>query len=165
MSKKEVIHRVNHEEVKALVPKVPVVIRLVHLYAPRRDLSKRMKLTFGQIKVVNAFRDHPTRRVSEIAHALRVTNGSASIMVERMVRLGLVKRADDLHDRRASVLTLTPRGRALRDQHLKFLERSLANLLKHLSEEDQRRFVNALETLWVLLREHEDKPDRMEGVV
>lgn len=147
----------------ALVQKVPVIIRLLHLYAPRRDLSQRMKLTFGQIKVVQAFRDHPTRRVSDIAKALRVTNGSASMMVERMVRMGLVARAGDPSDRRVSVLTLTSKGRALRDQHLKFLERSLANLLAHLSKANQQRFVDALETLWGLLKEQEDLPDRSGG--
>ncbi len=149
-------HRVDREDVRALVPKLPVIIRLVHLYAPRRDLSQRMKLTFGQIKVIQAFRDHPTRRVSDIAKALRVTNGSSSIMVERMVRLGLVHRSSDPNDRRVSVLTLTLKGRKLRDQHLKFLERSLANLLAHLSQTDQQRFVNALDTLWGLLKEHEN---------
>lgn len=50
-------------------------------------------------------------RVSQIAHDMDITAAAASQTVERLVALGMLERAQDPNDRRASVITAAAEGR------------------------------------------------------
>jgi MarR family 2-MHQ and catechol resistance regulon transcriptional repressor len=53
------------------------------------------------------------QRVNEIGRRIQLTSGSITTAVGRMEARGLVKRGSDPQDGRASVVELTPKGRAL----------------------------------------------------
>jgi MarR family transcriptional regulator, 2-MHQ and catechol-resistance regulon repressor len=53
------------------------------------------------------------QRVNEIGRRIQLTSGSITTAVDRMETRGLVIRRADPGDRRASVVELTPKGRAL----------------------------------------------------
>jgi MarR family 2-MHQ and catechol resistance regulon transcriptional repressor len=53
------------------------------------------------------------QRVNEIGRRIHLTSGSITTAVDRMETRGLVKRSADAVDRRASVVELTPQGKAL----------------------------------------------------
>jgi MarR family transcriptional regulator, 2-MHQ and catechol-resistance regulon repressor len=53
------------------------------------------------------------QRVNEIGRRIQLTSGSITTAVDRMEARGLVIRRSDPGDRRASVVELTPKGRAL----------------------------------------------------
>jgi MarR family 2-MHQ and catechol resistance regulon transcriptional repressor len=53
------------------------------------------------------------QRVNEIGRRIQLTSGSITTAVDRMEARGLVRRAADPGDRRASVVELTARGRTL----------------------------------------------------
>jgi len=73
-------------------------------------------------------------RVSDLAEALDMSIASASALVDRMARRGLVSRRDDAEDRRTVLVGLAGRGRrpTLWGQHRAGLER-------HLADDDTRR--------------------------
>lgn len=70
-------------------------------------------ITLGQFESlwVLARSDDGAMRVGELAQALRITVGGASKIADRLVAAGLVRRRPDPADGRASVLTLTAKGR------------------------------------------------------
>jgi MarR family 2-MHQ and catechol resistance regulon transcriptional repressor len=53
------------------------------------------------------------QRVNEIGRRIQLTSGSITTAIDRMETRGLVVRRSDPGDRRASVVELTPKGRAL----------------------------------------------------
>lgn len=59
--------------------------------------------------VLLAVREEP-RSISEIGHILGITKQAAAKVVEGLTEAGLVRRKPDRSDRRATAVTLTPRG-------------------------------------------------------
>ncbi len=82
--------------------------------------------------------------VSDIAEHLGFTKPAASQMVERLVQQGLLKRAEDLNDRRVRHLTLTPSGQMLIESGIDARQRWMEQLTHTLTPEEQREIAGAL---------------------
>lgn len=93
--------------------------------------------------------------VSGVGSHLGVTNAAASQMVDRLVHLGLVARAEDPNDRRGKQLTLTSKGRALVQKSLDARRRWLEDLVAALTHEQQAEIADALARLTEAARELE----------
>ena len=62
--------------------------------------------------LMNLYYRH-TCGVSDISERMDISAAAASQLVEKLVHSGLLERAEDPSDRRAKLLTLSPKGRAL----------------------------------------------------
>lgn len=71
-----------------------------------------MGLTTAQLRVMFDIRDCPGVTAGELAHKLSVTPPTISGIVDRLVRLDLVRREDDEADRRLVRNYLTERGKS-----------------------------------------------------
>lgn len=106
----------------------------------RHDLTMRQLLTLHLLSA-------QTRPVGEIAAALQITISSASGLVERLVRSGLVSRRHGEADRRIVICEPTDDGReALRD-YLEMGRLQLERVLTELSREELVTVEDALEAL------------------
>jgi len=86
-------------------------------------------------------------KVTDVARWLERSTNSVSMIIDRMVKAGLVKRVRDRKDRRAVCLSITSKGKnALKPATLGGLE-FIRKILSPLSSEDKRTFVSQLETL------------------
>src|SRR5579884_3756273 len=65
--------------------------------------------------VVRGHRSYPRVTVGDLANALQIRQSSASLLVDRCVKRGLIDRREDPEDRRRVVLTLTKMGQAILD--------------------------------------------------
>jgi len=88
------------------------------------------RLTFTQLKLLRLVDRQGHLTVGDVAAFLGISNAAASKAVDRLVRGGLLGRAEAPGDRRATEVSVTAEGRALLQQ---FDERSSAALLKLLS--------------------------------
>ena len=84
------------------------------------------RVTPSQLKVLKLVARTNARRIGDVADFLAVSNAAASKAVDRLVRRGLVRRAEAASDRRAVELSLTPEGRTLLAQY----EAATAHVLK-----------------------------------
>ena len=75
-------------------------------------------------------------RIADIAARLDVTPSTASRLVDRATRTGVVVRESDRHDPRRAALRLTPAGTALLDDALAFRMHYLKRILGEWSGED-----------------------------
>ena len=80
----------------------------------RRASKERFDVTHGQLRVLRIL-DHAERplRLSELAGRLDIVPRSATSVVDNLEAAGLVARTPDPHDRRATLVDLTPAGTKL----------------------------------------------------
>ncbi|HVX29503.1 MAG TPA: MarR family transcriptional regulator [Nitrolancea sp.] len=83
-------------------------------------------------------------RVGELATALRLTVGGTSKIVDRIERIGLLRRAPDAADRRASRVALTDAGRDILAAAGATYDAEMAALLDTALSPDQQREMHAL---------------------
>jgi len=72
-------------------------------------------ITPAQTRALGVLLHGEPRRVTELAERLRIAPRSATEVVDHLERRGLVERRPDPADRRATLITLTERGRAAGD--------------------------------------------------
>jgi DNA-binding MarR family transcriptional regulator len=92
---------------REVIDVVPLVMRFL-----RREFRRQSAplLSVPQARTL-AFVDRtPGSSLSDLAGHLNVTHPTASLIVNRLVRQGLLRRAEDPSERRRCALTLTPAG-------------------------------------------------------
>ena len=90
-----------------------------------------------------------------VVDLLLVGKSSISIVLNRMVRDGLVKREEHPKDRRQVVLLLTAKGRALWRKISPSYEAGVKEVFGTLKKENRAAFLENLETLYGALRQDE----------
>jgi DNA-binding MarR family transcriptional regulator len=109
------------------------------------EFGEEVTLTQYRSLVVLAARG--PQGVAALAEAVAVTPPTASRLVDRLVRKGLVRRRRDRHDRRQVRIGLTDAGRRLVDLVTERRRVDIAELLKSIPPEVQRAMVAGLQRL------------------
>jgi DNA-binding MarR family transcriptional regulator len=78
-----------------------------------RAVGVRWELIDTDVRVMLFLSDHPAATVKAVRDAALVTSGTATVMVDRLQRAGLVAREPNPADRRSSLVTLLPAGHAV----------------------------------------------------
>jgi DNA-binding MarR family transcriptional regulator len=69
-----------------------------------------LDLSIGQLKILMILAGHQGMTISQIAAAIGIGKSATSILVERLVQLGIVQRTEDANDRRRTLVTFTHAG-------------------------------------------------------
>ena len=75
--------------------------------------------------------------INAVSEGLGLAQSAASVLVQRLEQAGLIERQTDPNDRRAVLLTLTARGRALRAKAIERAQRMNAAATRGFSNEEQ----------------------------
>jgi DNA-binding MarR family transcriptional regulator len=111
------------------------------------DVGEEVTLTQYRSLVVLASRG--PQGVAALADAVAVTPPTASRLVDRLIRKGLVRRRTDRHDRRQVRVGLTESGRRLVDVVTDRRRQEIVELLKSIEPEVQRAMAVGLQQLAV----------------
>ena len=84
----------------------------------------------------------------ELTERLGIQPGSASELVGKLERAGLVERTPSEQDRRTADVRLTEAGRARREQRAAAEERQRSGLFAALSDEEKQTLLSLLERLY-----------------
>lgn len=117
----------------------------------RSTLHEGMDLSYNQFKMLLAINDKGICPLTTLAAELSIAMSSASEMVDKLVQLGLVRRSVDAKSRRRVTIQLTTEGEKLIFDLQKGIVDNYRSLLNRLSDNDQARLVDALETLVEIL--------------
>ena len=154
------------------VAPIAVVYRVTRLAAEWNNEIDRVfaksKITNTDFAVLaNLRRAGPPFQLSQrqIMNAVRLTSGTVSIRIDKLVDRHLVERRADPSDARASLVTLTPAGSDLFDavapEHLA----NEARLVAALSTEEQQLLGDLLRTLLIEIEQPPtDRPDHRLGM-
>ncbi len=82
--------------------------------------------------------------ISEIARRLGLSQAAAGRNVDQLVRLGITERQESPDDRRVKLVSLSPRGFEIADQHIEQKRRAIRTVTERLPVEDCRRLLKAL---------------------
>lgn len=92
---------------RAVMETVPMVMRFIRAEMRRHGASV---LSVPQLRALAFLHRNPGACLFHVADHLGVTRPTASVIIDRLVRRGLLVRTEDARERRRVVLTLTPKG-------------------------------------------------------
>ncbi|CAN5385510.1 hypothetical protein BH10CYA1_BH10CYA1_52340 [soil metagenome] len=110
---------------RQVVESVPVIMRLI-----RTGVRRGGGLSLPQLRVLSHVSRHPGAGVSDVAAHLDVTNPTASVLVDRLVKKSLLNRKEDPSERRRTLLTLTESGTEVLEDARSKAQFLVAQLLK-----------------------------------
>jgi DNA-binding MarR family transcriptional regulator len=122
--------------------------------------AKRRGLSMPQLGTLFQIGHHGMSGLTNIRGDSGVTSAAASQMLDRLVQEGLVKREEDPTDRRAKIIALTEKGRALIDESKGERQKWLIALASTLTEEEADRAAATLGLLVARVRELDAKNER-----
>ena len=82
--------------------------------------------------------------ISEIARRLGLSQAAAGRNVDQLVQLGIVVRNESPDDRRVKLVSLSPRGFEIADQHIEHKRRAIRAVTERLPVDDCERLTAAL---------------------
>ena len=118
-------------------------------------------LPMAQVELLQVLGEHSPARVGDLAVRQHLAASTVSGLVGQMITSGLVVRAVDPADRRASIVTLTDAGRAQLDAWARAHERRMDAALATLDAPDRAALQAALPALFHLaehLADHLGEP-------
>jgi len=104
-------------------------------------------ITTEQWRVLACIKSRGALRPSDLASILERSPNSLSMLVDRMVKAGLVRRTRDRKDRRTVFVSMTDKGREAVEPAVIAGWEFMHRLLSPLSYDDQRALASMLETI------------------
>ena len=140
---------------------IPSLMRSLHgAMAHKKSDDERHNM--GQFRMLEILHNGP-RSLGELASMHHVTPSTMSRSVEVLVRKGWVARTSDPADRRQVVLTLTPEGRAMRQEARQHTQELLSQLFEQLDAGECARLYDGLSVLRKLVGQpHCQEPGQPE---
>ncbi len=144
----------NRQEVsKAISELMPAIIRGVHL-----DFFTTHSITQTQFLLLIAIHSYGQATMSLLAKSMHVRMPTATGMVDRLVRDGLVTRSANAEDRRQVTIALTEKGRAFIKEFQKVIRTRWEEVLKSVGPSELKAFYHVI----LKLREQLTKGENLE---
>ena len=116
--------------------------------------GRRAEMTPEQYWLMRHLRREGPQRISDLANALGITNGSATVACQRLEKAGLLTRKRQLADERIVQIALTDQGQALIDSWRRSKREAVNQLLSVLDEPEQQELHRLIERLLSEAEEH-----------
>ncbi|NLU41837.1 MAG: MarR family transcriptional regulator [Firmicutes bacterium] len=110
-------------------------------------------LTFAQLSVLACLKRHGPMRMSDLSARMGLTNSTTSVMVDRLVKSGLVSRTHGEYDRRVVFVALSESSENLARDIESRIEELMLELFGKASTEDLHQVIQGLEKLSSILDE------------
>jgi DNA-binding MarR family transcriptional regulator len=128
----------------AVMETVPMVMRFIRTEMRRQGAPI---LSVPQLRALAFLHHNPGACLFHVADHLGVTRPTASVIVDRLVRRGLLVRGEDPRERRRIVLTLSPKGRRFLEQARRATRSWMAGVLAPLSRATLRQIEEGVSLL------------------
>jgi DNA-binding MarR family transcriptional regulator len=126
-----------------------------HSMRERAHFAKATGLSMPQFGILMQLHYRGNCGVSDIGERFDITNAAASQLVEKLVQSRLIQREEDPNDRRAKLLNLTDKGKALIQKGIEERYRWVDQLAAKLTPEERTKVAEALKIMTQAARELE----------
>lgn len=120
------------------------------------SLSSNYEVTTSQARVLGIIDQKPGLTLKEIVKAAHLNKGNCSSLCNTLAEKGLIERFRQSEDRRRVEHTLTAQGREVLDMFYKNLLHLQKPIFKELTEEEQDKLVESLQTVTRYLEQVEN---------
>jgi len=110
-------------------------------------------VTLPQMSILNILRHEGGLKMKEIAKYLSVTTSAATGLVERMVKLNLLRRVLDQKDRRVIRIHMTEKGRRIIDDIERARYKMIMKLFGRLAPLERKRYLETVKKLCRIMAE------------
>ncbi len=124
------------EEVSVLMP---VIARRILL-----RFFQTVNITQTQIFTIMALSERAPCQLNEVKKNLQISAPTVTGVINRLEKLGYVKRTHDKNDRRVVNVNLTPKGKTIARNLKKTVKKNWEDLLTKLPKKDQANYVRIL---------------------
>jgi DNA-binding MarR family transcriptional regulator len=124
------------EEVSVLMP---VIARKIFL-----KFFQTINISQTQIFTIMALSEKSPCQLNELSKTLQISAPTVTGIIDRLEKLGYVKRIHDKDDRRVVNVGLTAKGKKLAGKLKKTLKEKWEGLLSKLPKKDQKNYVSIL---------------------
>ncbi|MGL4914635.1 MAG: MarR family winged helix-turn-helix transcriptional regulator [Romboutsia sp.] len=132
-------------------PKIYSSLYLEYLkqYSATYDVNKT------QLRALMFIRNYGAISMTDLCAKLNIEKGSLTSMVDDLTKKGYVVRTKDLSDRRKYLIIITEKGTMLASDFMGKLSNKLEEKLFKLDQEDQHKYMEAINTLQYILNKEE----------
>lgn len=110
-------------------------------------LERPTDLNMHQMHALVTMQEHPRCTMSDVARYLHITQASATPLIARLVRSGLVQRHVDRKNRKLVRVSLTPRGTSELKKAMTLCHTHLRSIFSKIPAKDQKTMVAILTAL------------------
>ena len=114
---------------------------------PERLSENLRQVNFQDMHVITEAHEHPDAILKDIRERMQLPQSTLTSIVNKLERLGLVRRVINRRDLRSYSLELTEDGHALREEHRRSDRAQVALLLGMLNDEERQQFVQLMSKL------------------
>jgi|OpeIllAssembly_1097287.scaffolds.fasta_scaffold1264226_1 DNA-binding MarR family transcriptional regulator len=143
----------TNQLVQELALTFPPIMHLFHHLAGQ--VSKLGDFSLAQYRVLMLVHHLGPMSVSDLKSRLNIAQSSASEMVDRLVRLKLLRRETSTVDHRVTLFRLSDSAAQLLEQRKADMHQVYQQLLQPLSMEEQEELVEAMKVIVRLTRKHQ----------
>lgn len=110
-------------------------------------------LSITEMHTIEAIGMYRRKTTTEVAKELQITVGTLTTAINRLVKKGYVERIRSEDDRRVVKLGLTKKGKLLFRVHQYFHRQMIKQVLRDMSEDEEKVLLKALKNLHDFLQE------------
>jgi DNA-binding MarR family transcriptional regulator len=122
--------------------------RIFFLARQPEGLSEKLQqVNFQDMHVMTFAHEHPDAILKDIKEQMQLAQSTLTSIVNKLEKLGLVRRVINRRDLRSYSLELTEAGHAIREEHRRSDHAQVAQMLQRLEPEERQRFADMLWTV------------------
>jgi DNA-binding MarR family transcriptional regulator len=127
------------------------------MFKKQTDALGRGKITVPQYLSLDLLKSHGFLKMKDIAKELNISLPAATGLVDRLYRMGMVKRTYDERDRRLIIITLTSKGKQTLEQIRSQRQKAIQQVFGKLTEKERLTYLRIVRKLKKILhsRSHE----------
>ena len=102
------------------------------------------QISFPQMVALDFVSRKPRVTMTDLAKILHIRTSSTTVLVDRLIKQGMLKRGRDEKDRRLVWVSVTPKGRKVLTQIMREKRQSVKRIFGILAEEERRQYLGIL---------------------
>ena len=127
---------------------VPLISQLMrHLMTQDRNYLARGLITLPQLWALHQVADHKACTMHMLAQALGLKSSTVTGLVDRLVKLGLLKRFNSQTDRRVVLTEIMPKGRKILEHMYAERHKSIIHMFQHVSQKERATCLDIVEKI------------------
>lgn len=135
----------NKDKIYEIVKEIQSISKLMNKKISND--AKCEKMTLSTFMVVNQLRLGKVRTLTELSKTLGIPNSTVSVVVDRLVNMGIVRRERDKEDRRKVLLYIEGEGIDQERKIFKYHMDNFSMLFKNATDEEICYILKGLKTL------------------